>query len=111
MVHRLERHDHHFVCDGYRNDSAAGYGKLSPVSAESNWWGARVRGDRRIDLLARQGEAEPSIRLYPRGAQDPANPVLPVKAVHGEKCPRCLTRPLNFTFISPLLQELTRFNF
>ena len=58
MAHRLERHDRHFVRDDCRNDSAARYGKLSAVSAKSDWRRARIRGDRRLDLLAREGEAE-----------------------------------------------------
>ena len=58
MAYRLEWYDRHFVCDDCRNDSAAGYGKLSAVSAKSDWRRARIRSDRRLDLLAREGEAE-----------------------------------------------------
>ena len=53
MAHRLERYDRDFVCDDYRDDSSAGYGKLSAVSVKSYWRRARIHSDRRIDLLVR----------------------------------------------------------
>ena len=58
MAHRLERYDRYSVRDDCRDGSAAGYGKPSAVSAKSDWRRARLRSDRRLDLLAREGEAE-----------------------------------------------------
>src|SRR5262245_22747921 len=58
MAHRLERHDRHAVCDDYRDDPSAGYGKLSAVSVKGRWRSARIHSDRRIDLLVRSFEKE-----------------------------------------------------
>src|SRR4030095_3101140 len=53
MAYRLERDDRHAVCDDYRDDPSAGYGKLSAVSVKGEWRVARIHVNRRIDLLAR----------------------------------------------------------
>jgi len=48
----------HRKSDLPHDDLCVAYGKLSTVSAKSDWRRARIRGDRRLDLLAREGEAE-----------------------------------------------------
>src|ERR1700756_1046467 len=58
MAHRLERYESHALCDDYRDDPSAGYGKRSTVSVKGHWRSARIHSDRRIDLLARPFERE-----------------------------------------------------
>src|SRR5262245_45114230 len=58
MAHRVERYDRYFVCDDYRDDPSAGYGRLCTVSIKGNWRCARIHSDRWIDLLARSFERE-----------------------------------------------------
>src|SRR5439155_25938415 len=58
MADWLERYDRHLVCDDYRDDPSAGYGRLSAISVKGHWRGARIRSDRRIDLLARSFEGK-----------------------------------------------------